>query len=113
MSSVDIIPNREDLLSAVFAALGSYLMKSGKPAYEAGEQLLAVLLARNLATGISATDGSEGITFKERDVYTAGVRAGVSMFQKGGQTAVMYSAFNGIASNVLGRFVNSKLTPSL
>lgn len=113
MSSVDIIPNREDLISAGFAALGSYLMKSGKPAMEAGEQLIAVLVARNLASGISATDGAEGVTLKEHDIYTAGLRAGVSMFQKGGQTAVMYSAFNGIASNVLARFTNSKLASQI
>jgi hypothetical protein len=112
MSAIDIIPNREDLFSAAFAAAGSFLMKSGSPGMEAAEQLASVLIARNLAAGINSTDSAEGMTLKEHDLYTAGIRAGVSLFQKGGQNQVMYSAFNGIASNVLARFLNTRVVPN-
>jgi hypothetical protein len=113
MSQIDIMPTREDLFSVGFAALGSYLMKMGKPEMEALSQLFSVVIAKNLASGISMTDGAEGITIKEYDIYTGGVRAGVSAFQKGGANNVMYAAFNGIAANLLGRFTSSKMVNNL
>jgi hypothetical protein len=108
MSSIDIIPTREDIFSVVFAGLGGYFMKTN-PGTDALSQLFSVIIAKNLAAGISATDGLEGIAIKEYDVYTAGMRAGVSAFQKGGQNQVMYAAFSGLVSNMLGRFTSERV----
>lgn len=112
-TTIDIIPTREDLISVAFAAGGAYLMKSGKPEIEALSQIVSVLIAKNLASNISATDGLEGVTIKEHDIYTAGLRSGVSLFRKQPQAQVMYAAFNGLASNLLARFVSSKLVSNL
>lgn len=110
---IDIIPNREDLFSVGFAALGAWAMKKGNPGMEAVEQLVAVLLGKAMAGTIDSTDGFGGPdqTLKEHDLFTAGIRAGVSLFQKGGQQQVMFSAFSGFASNIMGRWVNTRVVP--
>lgn len=113
MSGLDIIPKRSDLLSVAFAGLGAWAMKKGNPGMEMVEQLASVIIGKNLAGTIDSTDGFEGVTLKEYDLYTAGSRAGISLFQKGGQQQVMFSAFSGIASNLLARFVDTKLVAPL
>jgi hypothetical protein len=106
--SLEIIPERAELFSVAIAAAGAYWMK-----YNAGmaaaEQLGAVLIAKNLSNNISSTDGFTGETLKENDLYTAGTRGVISMVQGKGQSTVGYNALQGLLSNVLGRFVDSKM----
>lgn len=106
---LDIIPAREDVISAGVAALGAWAMKKGNPGMEAAEHLIAVLIAKNMAGTIDSTDSFAGETLREKDLYTAGIRAAVSLFQKGGQQQVMFSAFSGLAANVFARFVNTRV----
>ena len=88
-------------------------MKYGNPAMEAGEHFVANMIGRNIAGSIEATDGLEEVTLRETDFYTAGIRAGVSAFQKKGQNNIMWSAFGGLSANLIARWVDKRLLAPL
>lgn len=108
MATIQIVPTKEDIFSTGFAALGSYMMKQGKPQMEAVSQIVSILVARNVAANVDATNRADGVLITEEDIYTAGVRSAMSLAQKQGSTQVMFAAFSGIASNLLARFTASK-----
>ena len=113
VKTIDLMPTRVVLIASVIAGLGAYAMKYGNPAMEAGEHLVANIIGRNMARDIESTDGLEGITLKETDYYTAGLRAGVSAFQKKGQNNIMWSAFGGLSANLIARWVDTKMVSPL
>ena len=110
MTTLQIIPTKEDFFSTGFAALGSFMTKQGNPQMEAVSQVVSILIARNIANGVTATDRPAGVMITEEDIYTAGIRSGMSLAQKQGSTQVMFAAFSGLASNILARFTASKFT---
>ena len=110
MTTLQIVPTKEDIFSTGFAAIGSYAMKQGKPQMEAVSQIVSILIARNIANNVDVTNRAAGVLITEEDIYTAGIRSGMSLAQKQGSTQVMFAAFSGIASNILARFTASKFT---
>ena len=83
MSSL-IVPNREDVASAVVAVGFAMAFKGQGSPYDHGiEQFGSVILARNSADRVDSTDRTKPAeaTVKEYDMYTAAIRAGYSGYK--------------------------------
>jgi len=107
---VHIIPDKYDLFSAGIA-YGANMWLKGSPAQGGMEQLVSIIVAKNVAERTAMTDRPEGSTIKEVDIWTGVVRAGWSAFQKRSNQAILEDGAKGIVCNVVARPLADAIIP--
>ena len=112
-----LMPNTADLISTAIAGAASYFLKQGTPSGAAVEQLVSILVGRNIAQNsafANPTDpeGVYGKTVKEHDLFTAVARGGYSAYAKRSTKVIAMDAVKGAACNVMARMIEEKMLPS-
>ena len=109
-----LIPNRDDIASTLTAVGASMAFKGyGAPWDNGIEQLVSIIVGRNLAARIEGTDRSDptASTVKEYDMYTGLGRAGYSGYKKRSNERVGMDGLKGVLCNIVGREVIKSFFP--
>jgi len=110
-----LIPNRDDIASALTAVGSAMAFKGQGEPWNAGiEQIASIMVGRNIAARIESTDRSDpaGSTIKEYDVYTGGIRAGWSAYKGRGNQRIAMDGAKGVVCNIIGRELIKNFFPT-
>ena len=109
-----LVPNRDDIASSIVCVGASMAMKGyGEPFANGLEQIISVILARNIAARVESTDRTDpaGATIKEYDAYTGALRSGYSAYKGQANKTIAVKGLHGVLCNVIGRELIASFFP--